>query len=98
VRAVAIRRHIANRVAAPDLARDVLAVLQQPASRLGQEARATRRVCELLQDSRVRIAIVGVEEAERIDGDVRLSGPCENGVELCLVRVVAAVAHHYEYL
>ena len=42
-RAVVIGRHVANRVAAADFARDVLADLKQPAGRLRQESFAAGR-------------------------------------------------------
>ena len=63
--AVAIGRHVAEGVAAADLARDALARLQQLARRPRQEALAARRPRQRLQDAGILLDVVVVEDARR---------------------------------
>src|SRR5207245_8794546 len=60
--AVAIGWRISDCVAAADLARDLVAHLKEPSGRSGQEPLAARRAGERLQDTWIRVAVIGVEQ------------------------------------
>src|SRR5207247_10881097 len=79
--AVAVGRHVADRVAAPDLARDARARAQQIARRTRKKPLAAGHFGELLQHARIAIDVFEVEEADRVDGGVRVARALQQLVE-----------------
>ena len=80
--AVAIGRGVADRVAAANLARDPLTGLEHLARRARQEAFAAGRARERFQDARVAVEILRVEDAHRVDGDIRFAGARQHTVDV----------------
>src|SRR5262245_65574848 len=92
VGAVAGRRRVADRVPAADLTGDALAREAGRPRRSRQESLSAGSLRQRLQDARVSVGIVLVEDADGVDRRVRLAGPFEHAIEARPAGIVAAVA------